>query len=71
MGHSLPCPYYSKGFPGGSMAGFCPKTAPKHDTKNHCPPIPAVLAETGGFFVRRHYAEDVKEAETGTCFLSE
>lgn len=70
-GNSLPYPQYYGGFLSGSQVEKSLKIAPKHDTKNTYPPIPAVTAEMGDFSIRRTYAENVKENEERACVLSQ
>ena len=48
-GDNLPRPYYHRENRGGSMAVFCPKTAPKRYTKTCCPSIPAVTVKWADF----------------------
>ena len=71
-GWGIVCParIIPKDFRAALWPYFAPKPPRNVTLKTTVRPF-AVLAETGGFFVRRHYAENVKEAEAGTCFLSE
>jgi len=50
------------GFSDGFTAVFSLKIAPKHYTKTHCPPIPAVTAETGGLLLKEALCQECQKS---------
>ena len=67
IGHSLPYLQYYGGFPGGSMAAFPLKIAPKHDTKICYPSIAAVTAEMGGFLFKEAPCRECRKRGSWNC----